>query len=218
MKLKTTTNVNRHPKSTLNIEVAHVGVDEPDYISKLDIAFANSLEIENSLCLDKYRFRICRSILIDDKRSPDFDRPEWFRLVHKHLPERLEMIDFVTFESDLKNLLNTFYSRLRHEKQVNVKNEIERYLAKRKRTACSHDIAVWHALRLGALGGKGMPVYEIQSQNSGTSALSGSFVATNICSILPRTDRNHEEDAETNILRHLNPRYGDWKRVKRYYY
>jgi len=218
MNLVKVTNGNKHPKSNLNIEMAHVAVDETGYLSKLKQAYIHSVEVERMLGLNRYNFRIARSILVDDKRRPEMNRNTWFDQICEGLPELANGIDYIAFESDLKNMLNIFYSRVRPEKQVNVKNEIERYLAKRKRTACSHDIALWHSLRLGALGGKGLPVYEISTTDRKNKGLCSSFIATNVCSILPYTDRLHEEDAETDILRHLDRRYGDWRRVKRYYY
>lgn len=218
MKLKKISNANRHPKSSLNIEVAHVAVDETQYISKLQTAFESSFHVEKSLELSRYGFRAVRSLLVDDKRRSDLDRNQWFDEVTSALPEQFQSLDYITFESDLKNLLNTFYSRLRPDKQNTVKNDIERYLAKRKRTACSHDISLWHSMRLGALGGKGLPIFEIVTPDGIESKLRSSFVASNVCSILPTTDRNFEEDAETDILRHLDYRYADWRKVKRYFY
>ena len=218
MKLKKVTNGNKHPKSELNIEIAHVAAGAPNYAEKLKDAIARSQAITAQLNIERYNFRICHSLLVDDKRTTDFNRDEWLQEVSRHVPDLAKSVDYVTFESDLKNLLNTFYSKLRADKQSTIKNEIERYLQKRKKMACSHDIALWHSLRLGALGGRGIPVYELIDPKSTTAPIKSSFIARHVCSVLPDTDRNHEEDAETDILRHLDRRFGDWRMVKRYYY
>jgi len=218
MKLSRITNANRPPKSSMNIEVAHVAVEGANYLKKLEKAFEASLRIEEELQLNRYEFRSVRSLLVDDKRRPNLDRDTWFEELAESLGDYIRQIDYIAFESDLKNTLNVFYSRIKADKQNTVKNNFERYLAKRKRTGCSHDIALWHAMRLGALGSRGLPIFEVKRSKDELTALRGSFVATNVCSILPVADRNFEEDAETDILRHLDSRYGDWRRIKRYYY
>lgn len=218
MKLSRITNANRPPKSSMNIEVAHVAVEGANYVQKLEAAFEASFKVEEELQLSRYGFRSVRSLLVDDKRRPTLDRDEWFSELVENLGDHMRKIDYVAFESDLKNTLNVFYSRIIADKQNTVKNNFERYLAKRKRTGCSHDISLWHAMRLGALGSRGLPIFEIKRSKDELTALRGSFVATNVCSILPVADRNFEEDAETDILRHLDNRFGDWRRIKRYYY
>jgi len=218
MKLVKVKNAGRQPRSTLNIEVAHVAVDGSNYLKRLELAFEASAKVEKDLQFDRYNFRTVRSLLVDEKRKQSLDREEWFAQVSREFPSYLKQIDYVAFESDLKNSLNSFYSRIRPDKQSSVKNNFERYLAKRKKTGCSHDIALWHSMRLGVLGRLALPIYEIVSGDAPEKGLRGSFLATNVCSILPVSDRNFEEDAETEILRHIDSRHGDWRKIKRYYY
>lgn len=137
--------------SCTNIEVAHLR----SWLSAESRASAEeSLLIaeEWTHAADEPRLRPILSILVDDKALLIPDREAWLTDVQSRWPDVLARIDFLCFESDLSTIADLFIARLVTRSRGRRAREIERYRDKHGRIACSHDIAIWHSLRLGLLG------------------------------------------------------------------
>ena len=175
--------------SCINIEVAH--------LRSWHLVEAQSSAEESILIADEYRHalpgpspRAVLSILIDDKALQIEDRAEWLRQVHERWPHILSHIDFLCFESDLAALADLFIARLVISKRGRRAREIERYRDKHGRVACSHDIAIWHSLRLGLLGRHDNLIEHGLHWTEGTN-----FYCSHVVSILEEEDREDEARA-----------------------
>jgi hypothetical protein len=206
----------RAPRADLNIEMAHITWAGPNIRERFCQELEKSRALLEQLRLDRLQFRVVKSILVDDHRIGEGERLSWFARETKSID--IQEIDYVVFESELKRLLTVFYSKLSPGVNRVIQNEMERYISNKGRTACSHDIALWHCMRLGILGFYGLPVYEVQKTGvaSGGGHLVGSFCAGRVASILNISMREHEEDADTELLRHVD--FLDPLSVQRYYY
>lgn len=216
--LKQLKNAARAPRAELNIEIAHAYWEPAEFQDRLRKEFTLSRELLSRQFPDLNKLRCSTSILIDDKRlAPNIDRVPWLETHIKELKDVFQYVDYIAFESELKNLLNLFYSRIIPQKRASIQRKIERYVRDRKRTACSHDIAIWHAMRSGALGAKNLPVYRVTGLSE-PSRLLPSFCSRRVISILRKSDREHEDDAETDILRFVEHDKFNYRDIERYYY
>lgn len=207
----------KSPRAYINIEMAHISWAGPRIYERFSNELNSSLALLKELNLDKSQFRISKSILIDDHRILTNNKVDWFLKEISGFESLFADIDYLTFESDLKQLLTVFYSKLNPSASRSIQNNIERYIANSKRTACSHDIALWHCLRLGVFGYQGLPVYQLDDPSRAKrNSLCPSFCADRVASILNISNREHEEDAESDLLRHLNQVSS--QSIQRYYY
>ena len=215
MKLNRVDNGYKHPLSSMNIEIAHISTDNDNYKSDLYQNIEKSLDLIDNININRYELKTCFSILIDDKRSNINNREKW--ISDNIFPvDNLKMIDYLCFESDLKGYVSVLYAKLSAEHRTSVSRQMERYINKMGKTACSHDIALWHSLRLGVLGSRTLPVYQVA--HKGRIDIINSFIAKNVVSVLNKSDREHEEDAEIDILQYLDPDVADYRRIGRFYY
>lgn len=136
-------------------------------------------------------------MLVDDKRLGKDEE------VSRSLPElrkdakSLLPVNCLVLESRLVRLWQDFvYRSIAPSKQRRVAERLEGYLDQHGSLGCSHDIALWHALRLGLvdpllLDGKSDRVASVQGQ------LQTCKIAV---SILPARWREFEEIADADIL------------------
>ena len=184
----------RPDTACINIEIAHLrSWDSPE---------AQSSAEESLLIADEYRLAVqdrppqtALSILVDDKVLQIKDRAKWLRQAGERWPHILSRVDFFCFESDLATIADAFITLLVSSKRGRRAREIERYRDKHGRVACSHDIAIWHSLRLGLLGRHDKL---IQSGPHWTER--ANFYCSRVVSILEEENREEEARA-TEILR-----------------
>ncbi len=205
------------PKADINVEIAHAYWRMDDFTEQLAIDFKQSLNILSSLRQENKGQRISVSLLIDDKRLDIFDKLDWLICESNRCKDIFSVVDYVTFESDLKNLLMLLYGTLKLSNRNAIETDIERYIKTQRKTACSHDIAIWHSMRLGALGNLNLPVYLVKSSEINCD-LRPSFCASRVISILNGSDRENEERAEIDILKYIEKDKLDWRNIERYYY
>jgi hypothetical protein len=206
------------PRADMSLELAHCYWEASTFRERFTNEFQKSFEAAKALNLLSKRDRISVSVLIDDKRLKVENKVEWFS---GHLTEMagiFSQVDYVVFETDLMTRLKLFYTALKPEKRYVIETEIERYVSNKKLTACSHDIAIWHALRAGALGSMNLPVYSILNSAPSSNRLVPSFCAARIVSVLNQSDRQHEDQAENEILKYMRNDQFDWRSVERNYY
>jgi len=128
--------------------------------------------------------------LIDDKALKIGDRPQWLARTIRSLPNVFDKIDYICFESDLSTIADLFIDRLVSGNRGRRAREIERYRDKHGRIACSHDIAIWHSLRLGLLGRHDGLLLRGPHWHQRTT-----FYCAHVVSILEEEDREDEARA-----------------------
>tara|TARA_R110000868_G_scaffold98905_1_gene272355 strand:- start:1266 stop:1925 length:660 start_codon:yes stop_codon:yes gene_type:complete len=210
-------NAARAPRADMNIELAHTYWEGSDFCERFRSEFERSMKLMQDLNIAKPRERVSISILIDDKRIEPLDKVAWFLERANLCKAEFSQVDYVVFESDLKSLLRSLYSKIVPNKKNAIQNDIERYVKSKRKTACSHDIALWHTMRSGALGFKGLPIFQVKGERS-QARLLPSFCSTRVVSILNQSDREHEENAEVDILQYVASEAFDWRGVERNYY
>jgi hypothetical protein len=143
-------------------------------------------------------------ILIDDKQVPSPHRLSVYsvdpllRMASRFLP-----VDYITFESHLPRYKDQLLALLDPAHRKLVGRDMEYYARRDGRIACSHDIAIWHLLRLGYFD----PVTADVAIPVGALTPRGlpRFTARRAVSVLSR--RLNQDDfetlAETTILRYL---------------
>jgi hypothetical protein len=173
-----------------NIEVAHVNWGTPGAPGSVEESLADA-----EVYLAGWRRRgatFVVSALIDDKELGIPNRSKWLELCSQRYPNLFKIIDFVCFESDLILLKKEFLSQIQESQRGRIDREMERYREKHGHIACSHDIAIWHLLRLGLLnsGEKLLPAINDRRFGFARGALS----------ILEDEDRIAEERARELLL------------------
>lgn len=186
-----------HRACCINIEVAHLRSWES---TEALLSAEESLLIANEYrhTLDQPRPDAAFSVLIDDKALQISDRQSWLEDVYTRWPHIFAQIDFLCFESDLSNIADLVISQLVTRNRGRRAREIERYRNKHGRVACSHDIAIWHSLRLGMLG------YHDNLITRGPNWKAGAnFYCSHIVSILEEENRE-EEIRAAEIMREFS--------------
>jgi hypothetical protein len=186
--------------SDYNLEFAHVMLT--------DRSFSRD-EIVKSARLAKHELQkiagrglscaVC--ILIDDKHVKR-------QLSYKHIPafrdfvnEHFPRVDYICFEKDLPKYKEKIFDNLRPESRDHVEAEIWRYQKKHRKLGCSHDIAIWHMIRLGLINdvdAATLPPVGWGLCHDRTPP----FVARRVISILSEKDEMFEKKAHDDILRH----------------
>ena len=182
----------------VNLEFAHVSFacDEFNHeqvtrSARLALKLLNRYRQEGLAC--------SMSILIDDKhvrkRLTTAEVRPFLRIASRHVRQ----IDYICFEKRLPRYKNHLLRQIRPEKRAHVAEEMLRYRKRHGRIGCSHDIAIWHLMRLGLIQGADVgtvvPVGALQ-------AASPPFVARRAVSVLCASDKEPEDRAIHDILRH----------------
>lgn len=177
-------------RSALNIEIGHVSWSEPGG----EASARESLLIANEWIANKRlsRAQISITMLVDDKdhgRRANAVRGEWLVATARRMPEIFSVVDWVCFESDLQGLAPKLVALLVESNRSRRAREFQRYQNKHGLVACSHDVAIWHAFRLGLLEDDhpGIALWSRPSQSNLPS-----FFASEIGSVLEEGDRGAE--------------------------
>lgn len=176
-----------------NLEVAHVNWALPNAGDSVAESIADAKDYIAGWTSRGERYVVC--ILVDDKELRIPDRAEWLRTTRRDYQALFEMLDYVCFESDLVKLKDEFLKQLRPNQRGRIGREIERYRRKHGRVACSHDITIWHLLRLGLLASGNKSLHRVSTKRSPNAARLG-FYARSALSILEEDDRAAEERAQ----------------------
>ena len=185
--------------SDVNIEFAHV-----DFSMSFD---APALKRQIMMSGEIAQSRIEReagsglscttSVLIDDKNC---DVPPTIEDVGRFLAlfaGCCPAVDFICYESVLPSYEEKLVRSLRPNVQEKVRREIDVYKEKHGGLGCSHDIAIWHLLRLGNLG----PVRPNSIFPVGAIFRpSRPFFSERAVSILPKEVRGFEERAKSELI------------------
>lgn len=171
----------------INIEVAHL---RSWHLAEARSSAEESLLIAQEYCnaLDNPNVQPVLTILLDDKALQISDRERWLDQAFARWPDIFKKIDFLCFESDLSAIADLFIARLVTSNRGRRAREIERYRDKHGRIACSHDIAIWHSLRLGLLGCHDNLLQRGPHWHDGIA-----FYCSHVVSILE--DENREDEA-----------------------
>jgi hypothetical protein len=206
------------PRAEISLELAHCYWEPETFQERFAIEFGKSIEVARDLKLLSPTKRVSVSILLDDKRLKSENKEDWLTSQISEMGSIFQHIDYVVFETELITRLKLFYNAIQPEKRSAKETEIERYVRMKRLTACSHDIAIWHTMRSGALGSTNLPVYAICNRDLPSNSLVPSFCASRVVSILNQADRQHEEQAENDLLKYVRADQFDWRSVERNYY
>lgn len=187
-------------KADVNIEFAHTDFAVPleDPRSERDICISGELASKQLVAHQTMGLECTTSVLIDDKnceRPPTFDDVNHFlSMVALYGPP----VDFVCFESMLPEYEAALVKSLRPPERLGAQTEIERYKRSHGGLGCSHDIAIWHLLRLGILG----PVHpkSVTAISILASKRIKPFFARKVVSVIPTQYRQYEDRAQRDIL------------------
>jgi hypothetical protein len=179
----------------VSIEFAHVDVASYD---SSDIARSGRKASE----LAKYLTETSKSysvvLLIDDKDSTSKMTPNDVGMLIHDASNWLP-VDYVVFESRLADYKLDLFESIQPAQKISVRKQVDRYEAKSGRLACSHDIAIWHLLRLGIIAPDASTVVPVASRDQYSTR---SFFANSVVSILNEEDRDAENRAMNEILRY----------------
>jgi hypothetical protein len=180
------------PSSVLNVEFAHVDWTQPSSIEEI----GKSLAVAKLACGERgWHFdNSVRSILVDDKEFTEGSRAGTIGEIVDALEKAGVNADFICFESDLRLLLPRFVADLAIGGGTRQARSIERYLKNHGRIACSHDIAIWHAFRLGRLGRRDELLYRPSNQSLSPALESERFYSDCVVSSIRAKDMGYEAD------------------------
>lgn len=183
-------------RADVNIEFGHIEIDNGKY-SKPELEKSVNVAIE---LLEKHKgngLTCSVSMLVDDKKQsnpPDLSRvTSLIELISSRI-----VVDYICFESRLVAYLDELYDSIKVEHVAKVRQSIESYLERNGRIACSHDIAIWHLLRLGKI--RFRPEHILRT-NEHIDRQVAPFVARQVISVLPRHYESQEAKAIDEVLK-----------------
>ena len=178
----------------VSIEFAHIDVSSYD---STDVARSGQKAAQIAKFLTKESKTFSVSLLIDDKESAhrmtSYDVSLLMHEASNWLP-----VDYVVFESRLVDYKLDLFDNIRDSHKLSVTKQVDRFEAKSGRLACSHDIAIWHLLRLGKISPDASTVVPVSSRDRFKTM---HFAARSVFSILNEADREPEERAMSEILK-----------------
>jgi hypothetical protein len=199
---RTTTRPLARPRSSysasnlvdVSIEFSHVDVGSYD---ASDVARSGQKASQIATLLTEQSKTFSVALLIDDKNSAhQITSNDVSVLIHEAsnwLP-----VNYVVFESRLADYKLDLFECIEDSHRVAIRKQVDRYEAKSGRLACSHDIAIWHLLRLGIITPDASTVVPVVSGDRFTTR---PFFSRSVVSILSKEDREAEEKAMSDILR-----------------
>lgn len=153
------------------------------------------------------------SILVDDKHNPGMLSLDHYTPLLAAVRD-LVTVDYVFLESRLLNYKLQLLGLLMEDVRKTVERDMDHYLEREGNLACSHDIAIWHLMRLGYVH---LAQDDIMATNLSTPGNIAPFVARHVISVLPRSLSGFEERAESEILRHVCA-HGTSEHIERVYF
>lgn len=186
--------------SDYNLEFAHVMLSGRTF-DKDEVIKSAKLAKRELHRIKKLGASCAVCILIDDKHVKR-------KLTYKYIPdfrdfvlEQFPHVDYICFEKDLPRYKEKVFGKLRPETRDHVEAEIWRYQKKHRKLGCSHDIAIWHMIRLGLINdidAATLPPVGWGHRRGHTP----SFVARHLISILSKKDESFERRAYDDVLQY----------------
>jgi hypothetical protein len=204
-----------HERRDVAIEFGHAvllpqgGYDDPEGV-RMSARYAEDLRSTLSVA----GLTTTIQVLIDDKRISRQDgRAEAIAKFSADCQAALQTDCFV-LESSLVRLLDQFTDQvITPTARARIARKLADYYHQHNELACSHDIALWHALRLGLLNPNALP-----SDVCRISGIHGTFSPCRVAvSILPARAREYEAIAATDLLRHAGSIVPD-RQIHQFYF
>ncbi len=184
-------------KSDINLEFAHV-----EFNTQFDKrqVLASAMIAQRLLTDFTKRGLICSvCVLIDDKHAGRKLTNSDIAPFLSYISEHVSRIDYICYESKLTEYKEEMFDCLMPDYKQKVRHKVLNYEEKNGRIACSHDIAIWHLMRLGYILGDAttlLPVGAVRHHFSFPP-----FHAKRVVSVLSKTDSDPERSAESDILK-----------------
>lgn len=185
----------------VNIEFAHVDFDRNHEFSKEQLQ--SSIDAaENIIKNEIFAGHSCTTcILVDDKQvsHPPLSQEsvlEFLNLATNQIP-----VDYICFESNLPSYVDDLLEQVDEEHERLVRGKLEKYVHRTGRIGCSHDIAIWHLMRLGRIYPEPRHVIPVTAILRSDSS-SPPFFAKRVISVLSHVDEDAEIRARTEILQY----------------
>lgn len=198
-------------KLDINIEFAHVSFNK--HYDKKQVYL--SAEIAKRL-LEKFNEQnlVCStSILIDDKHTNEKLNVEDVTPFIDYASQNID-IDYICYESHLTNYKKEMFKCILENRVEKIQEKILSYEESHGKIACSHDIAIWHLMRLGYIRAVASTIVPVGACSERQIP---PFPAEKVISILVKSDKKPEEQAEKEILRYCKE-VDIIDRIKRIYY
>ena len=184
-------------KSNINIEFADVEFktefDKGQVLASARIA----RDLVSVLTGEGHTCSVC--ILIDDKhagrRLKISDVAPFLTYVSQHMPR----IDYICYESRLTEYKEDMFQCVLPNYRDRVQQKVLGYEDRHGRIACSHDIAIWHLMRLGYIMDDATTLVPVGAFMGRMSL--PPFHADRLISVLSETDRTPEQQAQDDILK-----------------
>jgi hypothetical protein len=187
-------------RADINIEFAHVEFDD-------DLTFDAESVIESAK-IAKSQFDIYNAagltcstcVLVDDKQTKlQLDVSAAAKLLGLISTEF--WVDYLCFESSLPFYRHQMLKLLPTEISRRVEGDMEFYIKRDGKIACSHDIAIWHLLRVGLIPATPRVIIPVGALLRGHER--PPFAAQRILSILKRPQLIPECKADEDVLHHV---------------
>ncbi len=141
------------------------------------------------------------SVLIDNKHVPNSLNVDcisrFFRITCSQLK-----VNYVCYETSLSRYMDRVIHLLPAKPRKKVSDDVEHYLRIRGRIACSHDISIWHLMRLGYINDLDLDVI-IPFDRFWEESSWPPFKSKIAVSILSDELVEEEERSQKDILRHV---------------
>jgi hypothetical protein len=201
--------------SDINIEFAHVEFDGSRFDERI---VAESARIATQLVTryEKKGLTCCTCILIDDKnvgRIATRSLQKFLDFVGRHITR----VDYICYEGQLPRYLDCIFENIKEQKRDFVAGKVYSYSHRHDKIACSHDIAIWHLMRLGFINNIDASTLFPVSALQGFGRPQAPFIAKRVISILSNIHRQHEEKAVHDILR-FSKEPGITNKIERIYF
>jgi hypothetical protein len=202
-----------------NIEFAHVTLNNKGEFNAEELRLSCSIAARLCDQLSNQGLSFVTSVLVDDE---EFDQAADSDLVSNLLEQanRSLKIDYVCWESRLHRFSDQLLDLIATEKRANIAKKINRYIARHGHIACSHNIAIWQMIRLGAIPYVGSDmIFPLQSTGAHSSnrTMPGADLAISVLSGFTNYMRVSEDIAEKDILSYVSDN-SYLARIKRIYF
>lgn len=191
----------RLPVSDFNLEFAHVAIEGGRRFDENEVRKSADIAAKELAALEKKGATCAVCILIDDKHVRA-------RLTYREMTAFRDVViscfprvDYMFFEKNLPKFKEQIFPNIREDKRDKVEASLWRYQKTHRGLGCSHDIAIWHMMRLGMINGIDAAMLPPVGWGKARSP-APPFVAKNIVSVLSKKDEPFEKKAVEDILRH----------------
>lgn len=198
------------------LEFAHVALEGGRRFDENEVRKSADIAAKELAAIEKKGATCAVCILIDDKHVKA-------RLTYREMTTFRDVVvscfprvDYIFFEKNLPKFKEQIFPNIREAKRDEVEAALWRYQKKKRGLGCSHDIAIWHMMRLGMINGIDAAMLPPVGWGKARSS-APPFVAKNIVSVLSKKDETFEKKAIEDILRHCDDQKAI-ESIRRVYY